>query len=256
MTSFATGKKSYAISDRSGQRFPYDEMVTEWNGSFVHYTEYEPKQPQLEPKIPGNDPQGLQDARPDRVEPQSFVLLQYNPFLATAGSSTIVVTEPGHEKSTGNKIVFTDAVGGNGFTNALLNTTVAFTLTVVNSNQYSVNANTVATTGGLFGGPQVSVTQSPIPLPNNAFKTTVGSSTINVSEPSHGKVTGNTVRFYNVTVINAFLSTSGFQETVLTTATGYSITVINADNYTFNASSGTGTFDTLIGGGNATVETL
>ena len=57
-------------------------------------------------------------------------------------------------------------------------------------------------------------------------------------------------------MINAFLSTSGFQETVLTTATGYSITVVNADNYTFNASSGTGTFDTLIGGGNATVETL
>jgi hypothetical protein len=74
MTSFATGKKSYAISDRSGQRFPYGEMVTEWNGSFVHYTEYEPKQPQLEPKIPGNDPQGLQDARPDRVEPQIFCI--------------------------------------------------------------------------------------------------------------------------------------------------------------------------------------
>ena len=68
MTTFATGKKSYAISDRSGQRFPYDEMVTEWNGSFVHYTEYEPKQPQLEPKVPGNDPQGLLNARPDRVD--------------------------------------------------------------------------------------------------------------------------------------------------------------------------------------------
>lgn len=256
MTSFATGKKSYAISDRSGQRFPYDEMVTEWNGSFVHYTEYEPKQPQLEPKIPGNDPQGLQNARPDRVEPESFILLQYNPFVATAGSSTITVNEPGHEKSTGDKVVFTDVIAGNGFTNALLNTTVAFTLTVINSNQYSINGNTVATSSGLFGGPQVSVTQSPIPLPNNAFKTTVGSSTINVSEPSHGKVTGNIVRFYNVNVLNAFLSTSGFQQTVLTTSSGYSITVVNADNYTFNASSGTGTFDTLIGGGNATVETL
>jgi len=256
MTTFATGKKSWAISDRSGQRFPYDEMVTEWNGSFVHTSEYEPKQPQLEPKVPGNDPQGLLNARPDRVEPESFILLQYNPFLASSGSSTIIVNEPGHEKSTGDKIVFTDVVGGNGFTNALLNTTVAFPLTVINTSQYSINANTVATSGGLFGGSQVSVTQSPIPLPNNAFRTTVGSSTINVSEPSHGKVTGNTVRFYNLTVINAFLSTSGFQQTVLTTSTGYSITVVNTDNYTFNASSGTGTFDTLIGGGNATVETL
>ena len=61
-------------------------------------------------------------------------------------------------------------IAGNGFTNALLNTTVAFTLTVINSNQYSINGNTVATSGGLFDGPQVSVTQSPIPLPNNALK--------------------------------------------------------------------------------------
>jgi hypothetical protein len=30
--------------------FPYSEMVTEWNGAKVHISEYEPKQPQLEPK--------------------------------------------------------------------------------------------------------------------------------------------------------------------------------------------------------------
>ena len=34
--SFATGKRSKAISDRSGMAFPYNEMVTEWDGSFVH----------------------------------------------------------------------------------------------------------------------------------------------------------------------------------------------------------------------------
>jgi len=131
MTTFATGKKSYAISDRSGQRFPYDEMVTEWNGSFVHYTEYEPKQPQLEPKVPGNDPQGLLNARPDRVEPLSVVLLAFNPLLSTAGSSTILVNEPGHEKTTGNKIIFTNVNAVNGFTNAMLNTTLGFSLTVL-----------------------------------------------------------------------------------------------------------------------------
>ena len=47
---YATGKYAKAISDRSGVEFPYKEMVREWNGSFVHYTEFEPKQPQLEPK--------------------------------------------------------------------------------------------------------------------------------------------------------------------------------------------------------------
>jgi hypothetical protein len=46
--------------------------------------EYEPKQPQLEPKVPGNDPQGLLNARPDRTEPLSVVLLSYNPLLATS----------------------------------------------------------------------------------------------------------------------------------------------------------------------------
>ena len=30
---FARGKRSKAISDRSGQAFPYTEMVKEWNGS-------------------------------------------------------------------------------------------------------------------------------------------------------------------------------------------------------------------------------
>ena len=43
MSKYATGKHSKAISDRSGLEFPYREMVREWNGSFVHYTEYEPK---------------------------------------------------------------------------------------------------------------------------------------------------------------------------------------------------------------------
>ena len=47
---FARGKEALAISDRSGMRFPYTEMVREWNGSLVHYSEYEAKQPQLEPK--------------------------------------------------------------------------------------------------------------------------------------------------------------------------------------------------------------
>ena len=44
MSKFAKGKYALAISDRSGQAFPWREMVTEWNGAFVHVSEYEPKQ--------------------------------------------------------------------------------------------------------------------------------------------------------------------------------------------------------------------
>ena len=47
MAKFAKGKYALAISDRSGQAFPWRQMVTEWNGAFVHMSEYEPKQPQL-----------------------------------------------------------------------------------------------------------------------------------------------------------------------------------------------------------------
>jgi len=255
MTTFATGKKAYAISDRSGQRFPYDEMVTEWNGSFVHTSEYEPKQPQLEPKVPGNDPQGLLNARPDRTEPLSVVLLSFNPLLSTLGSSTITVNEPGHEKTTGDKIIFNNVNVSNGFTNAMLNTTLGFSLTVINTNQYTINGQTLASARGNFGG-QPSVGPSAVALPNNAFLVTVNSSTIQVNQPSHGKTTADTVKFQNLTVVNSFLTSSGFQQSVLTTSTGYSITVVNLDNYSFNASSGTGSLTTTIGGGSATAETI
>ena len=93
----SNGKYAQFISDRSGMAFPYKEMVVEWNGSRVHVSEFEPKQPQLEPKPTVADPQGLQFARPARVEPETESLLPGNPFSFTSGSSVVTVTEPGHE---------------------------------------------------------------------------------------------------------------------------------------------------------------
>jgi len=60
---FSGGQYARAISDRSGLEFPYQEMVFEWNGSFVHNSEFEPKQPQLDLTY-FTDAQSLQDARP------------------------------------------------------------------------------------------------------------------------------------------------------------------------------------------------
>ena len=68
MAKYATGKYAKAISDRSGMEFPYKEMVREWNGSFVHVSEFEPKQPQLEPKPHGADGIALRHVRTDRTE--------------------------------------------------------------------------------------------------------------------------------------------------------------------------------------------
>ena len=65
----AVGKYAKFISDRSGMEFPYKEMRIEWNGAKVHTSEFEKKHPQLEPKRFMAEPQGLRNARPDRVEP-------------------------------------------------------------------------------------------------------------------------------------------------------------------------------------------
>ena len=96
------------ISDRSGQRFPYQEMVQEWNGSWVHTSEYEPKHPQLEPKPHQADPEGLQYAHPDRQEPPVIIELTPNPFttIKYAGSTYINVYSQDHGRSTGNVVRF------------------------------------------------------------------------------------------------------------------------------------------------------
>jgi len=66
--SYARGKRSQAISDRSGQAFPYTEMVKEWNGSLVHISEFEPKHPQLDPPYHKADAVALKNARVQRFQ--------------------------------------------------------------------------------------------------------------------------------------------------------------------------------------------
>ena len=63
MGKFSKGRYSLMISDRSGAAFPYREMVQEWNGAWVHNSEYEPKQPQIDPRPHGADSQALQHAK-------------------------------------------------------------------------------------------------------------------------------------------------------------------------------------------------
>ena len=93
MTTFSQGKYALAISDRSGMAFPYNEMVREWNGALVHISEYEPKQPQLEPKPTSADPQALQRARTARTEFPTEDFLPENPFV-TASNTTLKINFP------------------------------------------------------------------------------------------------------------------------------------------------------------------
>ena len=108
MGKYASGKYAYAISDRSGLRFPYDEMVREWNGSLVHMSEYEPKQPQLEPKPVGSDPQALFNPRPQPASKTSLILLDTNPFTSViyAGTTYVNVFSENHQRAAGSIVRF------------------------------------------------------------------------------------------------------------------------------------------------------
>ena len=103
MAKYATGKYAKAISDRSGLEFPFTEMVREWNGSFVHVSEFKPKQPQLEPKPMNGDAISLRNVRPDRIENAVPYLLPTDAFETyEAGSGIINVTAPGHGLTNGD----------------------------------------------------------------------------------------------------------------------------------------------------------
>jgi len=108
MAKYASGKRSLAISDRSGMAFPYTEMVREWNGSLVHTSEYEPKQPQLEPKPVGSDPQALFNPRPQPASKTSLILLGSNPFttVISGGTTYVNVFSENHQRSAGDVVRF------------------------------------------------------------------------------------------------------------------------------------------------------
>ena len=108
MAGYASGKYAYAISDRSGMRFPYDEMVREWNGSLVHYSEYEPKQPKLQPKPVGSDPIALFNPRPQPASVASLILLDNNPFTSIiySGTTYVNVYSEDHQRKAGDIVRF------------------------------------------------------------------------------------------------------------------------------------------------------
>ena len=92
MPKWATGKRSQAISDRSGMAFPYTEMVKEWNGSLVHYSEFEPKHPQIRRKFNVADAIALQNSRNQKFQnPQTVA--QNDTTLADSGGASVGVAD-------------------------------------------------------------------------------------------------------------------------------------------------------------------
>ena len=156
---FAKGKHSKAISDRSGLEFPYIEMVKEWNGMLVHTSEYEPKQPQLDPKPKGSDPQGLLNARPARTETSVPRLLPLNPFTITNASQIVKVNEPNHGRSTSDRVRFRNSQGVSNITPAIINLNTGYVITKTDDNNYTFDSGNAANKtvsgggGSAFAGP-------------------------------------------------------------------------------------------------------
>ncbi len=163
MSNFSKGKHAQFISDRSGMAFPYKEMVKEWNGSRVHTSEFEPKQPQLQPKPHGADPQGLPMAKPDRTEPATENMLSGNPFNITSGSTTITVTELSHGRTTGNTVVFRNVDGSpGGLAFTVFENSSGFSITVTGTDNYTFTLGSTPTVTEKAGG--MSVTAGPVTL--------------------------------------------------------------------------------------------
>tara|TARA_R110000823_G_scaffold168502_1_gene300818 strand:+ start:17 stop:472 length:456 start_codon:yes stop_codon:yes gene_type:complete len=98
MAKWATGRRSLAISDRSGMAFPYQEMVKEWNGALVHYSEFEPKHPQIRRRHFTADAIALQNTRPQRFQ-QPVDISDINPqapqddTIVSSGGSMVGIAD-------------------------------------------------------------------------------------------------------------------------------------------------------------------
>jgi len=152
MPKYATGKHALAISDRSGLQFPWKEMVTEWTGAFVHTSEYEPKQPQLRPKTLSADSISLTKVRPARTAFPTPTILPNNPFTTTV-STTVTVTQPNHNFSSGDAVRFRqvkDEVGGISITTLELETTLNGALTSTATSLTLTDASAFPSSGYIY----------------------------------------------------------------------------------------------------------
>jgi len=159
---FSSGRRSKFISDRSGMQFPYRERIKEWNGSVVHISEYEAKQPQLQPEKPPFEPQSLYQPRVDRTEPPVARLLPFNAFKSGAsggGTTVVTVNEIGHGRSAGNKVRFRNVFPFDGISATVMQSATGYDVSLItlsdgttDPDNYNVTVSATATNGFTRGG--------------------------------------------------------------------------------------------------------
>ena len=161
---YASGKHALAISDRSGLRFPYSEMVREWNGALVHYSEFEAKQPQLDPKPVGSDPQALFNPRPQRASTPVLILLDNNPFTSIiySGTTYVNVYSEDHQRKAGDIVRFRGApqvTAGSGFLNVPTFDNVS---DLSNANGFTIALGKIDSSGNVTGATSNDTLTNPV----------------------------------------------------------------------------------------------
>lgn len=96
-------------------------------------------------------------------------------FAATAGLSTVTVTQTSHNAQTGDFVTFTNAasLGGN-ITAAILNQAQGYQITYISSSQYSITVSVVATSGDSNNGGGSTIATYQITSGNATYTQNVG----------------------------------------------------------------------------------
>ena len=219
---FSKGRHAFSISDRSGAAFPYIEMVREWNGAWVHTSEFEIKQPQIQPRPVGADPQALQFARTARTEFYTPTILPNNPFSTTASSTTVTVTQPNHGRSTGDAVRFrnlTASAGGVAPVIFMLETTLASDLTDSATSLTLTDSSAFPSTGYIVVEPGADANETIYYGANNTGTGVLSTLTRGTSAPT-----------YNLSPITTTASAHSSGDKV---RGSYAITKVDDNSYTF-----------------------
>ena len=219
---FSKGRHALSISDRSGAAFPYLEMVREWNGAWVHTSEFEIKQPQIQPRPVGADPQALQFARTPRTEFYTPTILPNNPFSTTASSTTVTVTQPNHGRSTDDAVRFrnvTASAGGVAPLTLTLETTLASDLTDSATSLTLTDSTAFPSAGYIVVEPGADA--------NETIKYTANNTGTGVLS---GLTRGSSAPTYNLAPLTTTASAHSSGDKVMGS---YTITKVDDNSYTF-----------------------
>jgi len=215
LSRFATGKKAFGISDRSGFRYRLKDMRKEWNGLLVGKDEYEEKHPQLEPFGKVSDPEAIRNARPetDLIKQRTFQygfnpvgfktipgLIEENNLVATGQVGTVTLFFP--------ETLGTQGTGQVGSVTVIVPASVTVSISGFAVLTPSVGSVTVATAGGVS-----------VPVTGSSSTASAGSVTILIAN-----------------VIAAVTGSAG------TASAGSVTTVTNVTNYAVTVASGTNSY--------------